>query len=58
MNAIILSYLVYQDDAKIYLKKLSKNSNRYYESHKEILNEYLKVCNKKLQISRVVKFGH
>ena len=40
-GAIILSYDVYKHEVGPLLKRLSRNSYRYYESHKEIIEGFL-----------------
>ena len=41
VNAKIMSYLLYADDAEEFLCKLSKNAAEYYENHQAILMEFL-----------------
>ena len=40
-SAIVLSYDVYKHEVKALLRRLSRNSYRYYESHREIIESFL-----------------
>ena len=53
-SAIVLSYLVYREDAEKWLKLLSKNTAKYYNRHKDILDSFLYA---KPVMREVISFG-
>ena len=58
--ALILSYYGYSDKAKRLLKRLNRNSRKYFLSHKEILRAFLVTWKPKAAIDfdKNLIFGH
>ena len=54
VDATILSYVYYNEDAQRFLTKLSKNAGKYYENHKNILKGFIKQAPK---LTNTLEFG-